>query len=462
MDGQLYHVEDLQKSEEFPRGRDMARRIGYRTILSVPLLREGKSLGAISVRRLEVHPFNQKQIDLLATFADQAVIAIENVRLFEEAQQRNRELTATSDVLRVISRSPTDIQPVFDVIAESAARLCNSKYAYVHRFDGSLIHFVGAYGLSSDEANSTRRAFPMGPGRGTAGARAILSGKVEYIPDYDLDPEYALKAEAKAANVRSAVAVPMLRDGKPVGAIILDRSQIGYYPDHQVELLKTFADQAVIAIENVSLFKEVQLRSEELSESLQQQTATADVLKAISRSTFDLPVVLRTLAASAANLCDATYAGIMLRESDGLRGGAIFGGTPEEEAEMRSRLIPIDRSRISGRVALSGHIEHIPDILADPDYDFPFFTKHSGSRALMGVPLLREGNVVGVFFLGRPEPGAFSDRHSQLVQTFADQAVIAIENVRLFDEVQARTRELEMRARNSTMHCNSKLPPRKS
>lgn len=440
------HVHDiLAESDEFPTGRALAERGGWRTLLAVPLLRQDKAIGVIAIRRLEVRPFSQKQIDLVVLFADQAAIAIENVRLFEELQARNRELTeameremATGTILRAIAASPTDVGPVLNSVAENAARLCEA-------YDAAIL-------LAEDDALALRAHhgpipidFARWPiGRDWVTGRAFIDRKPVHVHDLSQEHEEFPAGQAMAQRLghRTMLAVPLLREDKAIGVLNLRRREVRPFTRKQIDLLFLFADQAAIAIENVRLFEELQARNRELTDAIERQTATAEVLKAISRTTFDLPAVLRTLVASAARLCGAGYGGIMLREGDKLRGGAIFAGTPEDEADMQTRLVPIDRSRISGRVVLSGHIEQIEDILADPDYDSPFLIRVSNVRALMGVPLLRKGSVEGVFFLGRPEPGHFSQHQSDLVQTFADQAVIAIENVRLFEEVKARTGEL--------------------
>ena len=439
VDRRPVQVQDLQVAEEFPGGREFARRQGHRTILAVPLLRRKEAIGTLTVRRREVQPFTHKQIALLGGFADQAVIAIENVRLSEEAQQRNRELTATSEVLGVIARSPTDLQPVFDVIAESAAKLCNSEHAYVHRFDGSLVHFVAVYGLSPDEVASTHRAFPMVPCRGAAGPRAILSGQVEFIPDYEHDPDYELKTEAKANNVRGAVAVPMLHEGMPVGAIVLDRSQSGYFTERQVELLKTFANQAVIALENVRLFEEVKARNHQLAEALEQQTATSGILRAIAASPTDIQPVLDTVAESAAKLCDAFDSVILLSDGSTLSIGAHHGPIPLFTGQWK-----IGRDLVGGRAILDRKPVNVHDILEAGD-EFPVSREWAigeGQRSLLAVPLLRDERAIGSLVIRRPDVQPFSQQHIDLLATFADQAVIAIANVRLFEEVQARNRQL--------------------
>lgn len=441
------HVHDIKaEREEFPAGHALAEDFGWRTILAVPLLREDKAIGVIAMRRDEVRPFSQKQVDLLVLFADQAVIAIENAHLFEALQLRNRDLTealeqqmATSTILRAIAASPADVGPVLNTVAESAARLCEAYDAVIYLADGDALVLRAHHG----PIPVVSKNLPIG--RDWVSGNAVIDRVPVHVHDLRLEREDypASRDLAKRLGHRTMLAVPLLREDKAIGTLVLRRREMRPFSQKQVDLLVLFADQAVIAIENSRLFEELQARNRDLTEAIERQTATAEVLKAISRATFDLPTVLHTLVASAARLCGAGYGGIMLREGDSLRGGAMFGGTAEDEADLKARLLPIDRSLISGRVALSGQIEHIEDILTDPDYNAPLTMQFSNVRALMGVPLFRSGVLEGVFFLGRPEPGRFSEHQSELVQTFADQAVIAIENMRLFEEVQARTRELQ-------------------
>ena len=304
---------------------------GVRTILSVPMLRDGHPIGAITATRREVKPFSDTQIALLKTFADQAVIAIENARLFQELEARNRELTealeqqtATSEILRVISSSPTDLQPVFDAIATSAATLCEAQNGCVFRFDGRLLYLAAHHNFTPDELAVLRRAFPIPPGRGSVTARAILTGAVVHVPDPAADPEFVYGISVQA-GVRTTLSVPMLRDGNPIGAITVTRREVKPFSDTQIALLQTFADQAVIAIENARLFQELEARNRELTEALAQQTATGEILRVISSSPTDLQPVMVAVAENAARLCNAYDALIFLVEGGILRRVGSYG-----------------------------------------------------------------------------------------------------------------------------------------
>ncbi len=453
VDRKPVHVPDLTlEGEEFPDGREFAQRMGHRTILAVPLAREGESIGAIVVRRTEAHPFSDKQIALLQTFADQAVIAIGNVRLFDEVQAKSRELsdsleqqTAAAEILRVISSSPTDVQPVFEAIARSAAELCGATNSGVFRLRDGRIHLVGHHNVSPEQLAYAQQAFPAPLDRGIVSGRAILSRAVVHIPDIAADAEYMGEAMVNA-GFRSALSVPMLRNGEPIGAINVTRTEPRPFSDRQVELLKTFADQAVIAINNVGLFNETQ-------EALQQQTATADVLKVISRSVFDLQAVLDTLVESACRLCGASTGLLYLRGEDAFECAAIAGvGVTEANQLFKGRPIRAGRGTAAERVILSGEVQSVTDFFEDPDFDPKLkaaIRAAAGTgagiadlRSTLAVPMKRDDAVVGVIAIARTQTGPFPQRQVELLQTFADQAVIAIENARLFEEVQARTRDL--------------------
>ena len=454
LDRQPAHLQNAtEDSGDFPEGRAMAARLGYRTNLAVPLLREGEAIGALSIARTEARPFSPERIELLTTFADQAVIAIENVRLFEEVQARTLDLsealqqqTATADVLKVISRSTFDLRLVLDTLTESAAQLCGADMAGICQREGTGFYYASSFGFPDDWLDYTK-ARRLDTGRGSIVGRVLLSGVIEQVADVLTDPEYTFLEPQRKAGFRTFLGVPLTREGKPIGVLVVARRTVAPFNAKQIDLVRTFADQAVIAIENVRLFEEVQKRTGELSEALQQQTATAEVLQVISRATFDLQTVLDTLVLSVARLCEADHAWLFRRDGEEYRWAASYGFSHEQHEDLKGillqqRTVP-GRGSIMGRVLLEGKTVHVTDVQADPEYQWRELQQAGQYHTALGVPLLREGEPIGVISVTRSEIRPFTPRQIDLMTTFADQAVIAIENVRLFEEVQARTRQLQ-------------------
>jgi GAF domain-containing protein len=443
---ELIQVHDLRAAgEEYPEGYQSSLLVGHRTIIAVPLMRKGEAVGVLTLRRSEVKPFTDRQITLLRTFADQAVIAIENTRLLTELRESLQQQTATADVLKTISRSTFDLQVVLDTLSESAARLCDADHAWVFRRDGDAYRWAASYGHSKEKHEQIKRfmlTLRHLPGRGSVIGRAVLESRPVQIADVLADSEYTQTEPQKLAQFRTLLGVPLLRDGEPIGSIALQRTDVRPFTDKQIELLTTFADQAVIAIENVRLFDEVQARTRELTESLEYRTATSEVLNVISRSPSELQPVLDSIVATAAALCQANYAMIHRFEHGRFRLVAANNVQADYVKWLAQNPAKADRGSIAGRAVIERSTIHIPDVLADPEYTRLESQKRGRHRSLLGVPLLREGVPIGVIALHRTEVRPFTDKQIELVTTFADQAVIAIENVRLFDEVQARTRDL--------------------
>jgi len=419
------HVEDMAMlaGTEYPSS--IQARTGTRTALATPLMREGIAIGAILIRRAEVRPFTEKQTALLKTFADQAVIAIENVRLFQELKESLEQQTATSEILGVIASSPTDIQPVLNAVAENAARLCDSQDAQIYRVDGDMMCKVARYGTVPDgiPLGSTRKI-----SRGSNSGRAIMDRQPVHIHDMLAQTEEEFPDVWHAAQqeqLRTVLAVPLMREDTPIGAVLLRRVEVRPFAEKQISLLKTFAAQAVIAIENVRLFKEIQERNAELREALEHQTATAEVLGIISRSPTDVQPVLDAIVESAARVCGIDDMQLRLREGNIMAPRAHFGSVPSGPVEIGIDAPPVQWVREHGTL-------HIPDVRAQSD--IPFVSPRS-LRTFLVVPLRQQAELAGVLAARRTEVRPFTPAEIKLLETFADQAVIAIENVRLFNEL---------------------------
>ena len=439
LDCQLIHIHDTLAEEinaVYPEIAVISQRTGTRTALNMPLLRGGVAIGCIVIRRTEVRPFSEKQIALLKTFADQAVIAIENVRLFQELKESLEQQTVTSEILGVIASSPTDLQPVLDTIAKSAARVCGADDAMIRLLREDALELVAHHGsIALGQAPAIRRV-----DRRTVVGRAVFDRQTVHIHDMVVAAETEFPdSAAPSSGIRTALATPLLREGIPIGAIHIRRMEVRPFTEKQIALLKTFASQAVIAIENVRLFKELQGRNRQLSEALEQQTATSEILRVIARSPTDLKPVLDVVAENAARLCGADNANIVQVDGDVIRQVAIYGSLHASPIGYKWSL---DGDSLLGRAIVERQTVHIHDfqmVAAD-------FPKSQGLQrgygSVLTTPLLREGVPIGAIGIRRTAVQPFTDKQIALLKTFADQAVIAIENVRLFQELQTRTGEL--------------------
>lgn len=461
--GETIHVHDLAAArDDYPESQQMSMKFGHRTILCVPLLRRHEAIGCLVIRRLEVRPFTEKQVELLKTFADQAVIAIENVQLFSELEARTRDLTesleqqtATGDVLRAISSSPTDAQPVFDMIARRSAPLCEAEFCHVFRFDGKLVDFVahsydGDQPDHSEAAEATRRAFPAVPDLSTAAGRVLLTGDVVNIANVLDDGDYALGTVAQLLGYRSIVGVPMLRDRESVGAIIVMRREIGQFSVRQVELLRTFADQAVIAIENVRLFAELEVRNVDLARSVEELRALGEVSQVVN-STLDVEKVLSAIVGKAVQLSGTDAGSIYVFDSNRaeFRLRANYGMDPAVIEAIRDHRVRLGESAV-GIAAAERRPLQISDILEAAESRVNEVVVRAGYRAFLVVPLLGSNTVFGALIVRRKTPGAFAGRTVELLQTFAAQSVVAIQNARLFREIKEKGRELELASRHKS------------
>jgi GAF domain-containing protein len=405
-DSAITHIPDVLTDRAFTI-RDAALTAGFRAVLSVPMLRDGRAIGAISIGRAEAGEFSIEQVNLLRTFADQAVIAIENVRLFKELEGRNRDLTATSEILRVISSSPTDVQPVFDTILESATRLCAAENGILFQYVDGVFHTVACRGLSA-EAEAAFRGQPARPGPQSGLGRMLAERRPVHVEDVTDDVAYRLgdplrMRTATLLGARTAMWLPLLKNDVVIGALAIYRREVRPFADKQIELIRTFADQAVIAIENVRLFKELDTRNAELTDTLARQTATGEVLRAISRAQTDAKPVFDIIAESAVRLCAARVSTVTRFDGEWVHLEAVYGPNPEGIEAVRRSYPMRATNGASGqaRAMRDRAIVHIPDVLADPSYGIRDAALASGFRAVLVVPMLLEGHAIGGIAIGR-------------------------------------------------------------
>jgi signal transduction histidine kinase len=456
--GATVQIPDVALDAEY--GSALATHLGFRSLLAVPILRGDAAIGSIVIYRTESGPFADKQVGLLQTFADQAVIAIENVRLFKELEARNRDLTealdqqtATSEILRTITHTQTDTQPVFETIVRSAARLCRAANAAVFLTEGRMLYEPANYGSSPEALAATRARFPRPLDTDTTAGMAILTRTVVHVPDIE-EPSAIehVRQSGRLLGFRSVVTVPMLREGEAVGAILVTRREPGPFSDAALELLKTFADQAVIAVENVRLFTELEARTAALTRSVDQLTALGEVGRAVS-SSLDLETVLTTIVARAVQL-SGLDGGVMFEYDEAaeafVQRVATETGGPLAEARRATQIRKGEGAL--GQTAITLEPVQVPDITVAGAYESRLRENliESGIRAVLAVPMVREGQLIGCLVVSRNRPGEFPAETIELLRTFATQSALAIQNARLFQEIAAKSRQLEVASQHKS------------
>src|SRR5262249_48185199 len=436
LEGRAIHIPDVLADSEYDR-HQVQKFISVRAGLAVPLMREGVPIGVLGLTRLEPQPFTDKQIDLITTFADQAVIAIENVRLFDEVQARTRELsesleqqTATSEVLQVISSSPGELEPVFQTMLENATRVCTSKFGTMYLREGDAFRTVAMYGAPPAYIEARMREPVFSPGAGTGLGRAAQTKQVVHIADVTADRAYTERDPLRVAavehgGVRTNLSVPMLKENELIGVISIYRQEVRPFTDKQIELLSNLPAQAVIAIENTRLLKELRQRTDDLSQALEQQTATSDVLKVISNSPTDLTPVFEAILTNATRLCEGNLAALWRYDGKLLVGTAQYNASPAFVNRFMGAVLEPSREGPVRLAALEQGTVHVGDITVEPGYS-PKVLQYERARTVLAVPLIRDTDLVGIISIWRREVRPFNNKQIELVQNFAAQAVIAI------------------------------------
>jgi two-component system, NtrC family, sensor kinase len=438
----MVHLPDWSLIELPEHERKVQERWGINSSLYLPLLREGECIGVVALVGKRANSFGPREVAQAESFRDQALIAIENARLFGETQEALEQQKASADVLGAISKSVADTAPVFEAIVDACQRLFGGEEIGIYTIgDGDMVRLAAWRGQRAEEAQ--RDVTPLAE---SITGRIIKERRTHHIPDLGAIPNLSatLRDRVERDGASSLLYAPILWENSGLGSILVARWPPRPFSEREQALLLTFANQAAVAIQNARMFEQVQAKTRDLGKALQQQTATAEVLKVISRSAFDLQAVFSTLVTSAVELGGALTGTICVRDGNVFRYRDTVGAeyTSALTRYLREHPAVPGRSTIAGRVLLSGKVERIPDCLADPEFVVPIGSLAPNVRSLLGVPLLRKDGIEGAIILTRAEPGEFTERQIEIVQTFADQAVIAIENVRLFDEVQARTKEL--------------------
>ena len=428
---------------------------GVRTTLAIPMMKDGQFIGSFTVGRCKVQPFTERQIEVVTSFANQAVIAVENARLFHELREALQQQTATSKVLQVISSSPGVLEPAFDTVLENAMLLCDAEFGNIYTWDGEALHLVAWHNTPPAFAEYRTRG-PFVPTATSLIGKMVRTKSVMHVPDATDNPDYterrdpSLIAAIELGGVRTYLGVPMMQDDKVIGAVTIFRQEVRPFTDKQIALLTGFAEQAAIALEKSQLIHE-------LRESLRQQTAASDILRIISRSTFNLQAVLDTLVELISGLCDADLAAMHRIEAGRNRAIAIYGGPASHREAANEVPLQPGRGSVIGRTMAERKPVQVADVLADPDYERQDAQHQLGYRTVLGVPLLREGEPIGVIVLMRTAVRPFTDKQVELLQSFASQAIIAIENTRLFNELQARTEDLDRSIGELQRERNNKL-----